>query len=91
MQDKRFHIPEESFVKQVDEETDHGSEIFQITSVNVLDDFQLVTLKIKNGNCIRFQLDTGAQCNVLPPHIYKAATKDVYLENIDNRVNIIYY
>ena len=91
MQDKRLHIPEGSFVKQVDEETDHGSEIFQITSVNVLDDSQLVTLKIKNGNRIQFQLNTGAQCNVLPLHNLESCNKGCITRKHDNRVNIIYY
>ena len=47
-----------------------------------LDDSQLVTLKLESGNYLRFQPDTGAQCNVVPLHLYKKATKDVDLCNV---------
>ena len=56
---------------------DDGNEIFQtqISAVNI-DDAQLATVKLSNGNFLRFQADTGAQCNVLPSELYKKATKD---------------
>ena len=84
MQGKRPYTPQRNMVRQLEEEeeTDDSTETFQINTVNAIDDSQLVTLKIKNGNFIRFQLDTGAQCNVLPIHIYKAATKDVSLKDM---------
>ena len=44
-----------------------------------LDDSQFVTLHLKSGNHLRFQVDTGAQCNVVPLEVYKKATKDVAL------------
>ena len=47
-----------------------------------LDDSQLVTLKLESGNYLRFQPDTGAQCNVIPLHLYKKTTKDVDLCNV---------
>ena len=47
-----------------------------------LDDSQLVTLKMKSGNYICFQPDTGAQCNVIPLTIYKKATGDVNLSHV---------
>lgn len=47
-----------------------------------MDDSQLVTLKLKSGNYLRFQPDTGAQCNVIPLHLYKKATKDVSLKHV---------
>ena len=47
-----------------------------------LDDSQLVTLKVESGNYIRFQPDTGAQCNVIPLTIYKKATRDFSLSQI---------
>ena len=40
-----------------------------------LDDSQLVTVRLESGNFVRFQPDTVAQCNVLPLHIYKKASK----------------
>ena len=51
-----------------------SSEILQTQVSEVsIDDTQL---KLKNGNYLRFQADTGAQCNVLPLELYKKATKD---------------
>ena len=44
--------------------------------VHCLDDSQFITLRIKSGSYIRFQVDTGAQCNVLPLDTYKKATGD---------------
>ena len=38
------------------------------------DESQFVTLKVESGNYIRFQVDTGAQCNVLPVETYKKQT-----------------
>ena len=46
------------------------------------DDTQLVTLKLESGHCLRFQPDTGAQCNVIPVNLYKKATKDYSLERV---------
>ena len=48
-----------------------------------LDDSQLVTLKLESGNFVRFQPDTGAQCNVLPLKVYKKASKDEKLEKVN--------
>ena len=50
--------------------------------VHCLDDSQFVTLRIQSGNFIRFQVDTGAQCNVLPLSTYKQATGDVTLSKV---------
>ena len=47
-----------------------------------LDDSQLVTLKLESGNYLHFQVDTGAQCNVVPLSLYKKATKDHLLTNV---------
>jgi len=55
-----------------------GTEIFQLSNSN-LDESQLVTLKLELGNCIRFQADTGVQCNVMPTALYRKATKDQQL------------
>ena len=51
-------------------------------SAVMLDDFQLVTLKLESGSYLHFQPNTGAQCNVVPLHLYKKATKDVDLCNV---------
>ena len=49
----------------------------QEISAVTLDDSQLVTLNLESGNYFRFQPNTGAQCNVVPLHLYKKATKNV--------------
>ncbi len=56
-------------------------EVYQTGSSN-LDDTQLVTLKLDSGNYLRFQVDTGAQCNVIPLGLYKKATRDYRLKKI---------
>jgi hypothetical protein len=63
--------------------TEDPDEIFQThVATTTLDDSQLVTLRLDSGNYIRFQVDTGAQCNVVPLGIYKEATGDRQLENV---------
>ena len=62
--------------------TDH-LEIFQTYNSHSLDDSQLVTLRVESGSHIRFQVDTGAQCNVLPLSIYRKATKDKELKQMN--------
>ena len=47
-----------------------------------LDDSHFITLKLKSGNFMRFQVDTGAQCNVVPLDLYKQATQDISLQNV---------
>ena len=37
---------------------------------------QLVTLCLESGNYLRFQPDTGSQCNVIPVHLNKKAAND---------------
>ena len=58
--------------------------VFQVFKVspNQSSDSSLVTLKVPTGNFIRFEIDTGARCNVLPIHIYKKATGDCDLKRI---------
>ena len=50
-----------------------------ISAVDLVDS-QLVTLKLESGNYLRFQPDTGAQCNVIPVSLYKKATNDHKME-----------
>ncbi|KAK2572006.1 Uncharacterized protein P5673_003431 [Acropora cervicornis] len=51
-------------------------------ATTTLDDSQLITLKLESGNALRFQPDTGAQCNVIPLHLYKKASKDHELKQV---------
>ena len=46
------------------------------------DDSQLATLKLESGYYLWIQPDTGAQCNVVPLHLYKKATQDFDLRNL---------
>ena len=69
-------------IKSVEERenTDSVEETFPMeVSAVALDDSQLVTLRLESSSHIRFQADTGAQCNVVPLEIYKKATKDLSL------------
>ena len=58
--------------------------VFQVfkVSANQSSDSSLVTLKLLSGNFIRFEIDTGACCNVLPIHIYKKATGESDLKYV---------
>ena len=70
-------------VKVADLEDEEASEMYQTDVAAVtLDDSQLITLKLGSGNFVRFQPDTGAQCNVMPLHIYKKASQDEALEKV---------
>ena len=41
-----------------------------------------MTLRLESGNCLRFQADTGAQCNVIPVNLYKKAARDPDLRHV---------
>ena len=70
-------------VRALDTEETEEDEVFPMEVAAVeLDDSQLVTLKVESGNYIRFQADTGAQCNVIPLAIYKKATGDSSLVHV---------
>ena len=73
--------PTRRSIKAIDD--DNAEEVFptQISAIN-LDDSQLVTLKLETGNFLRFQVDTGAQCNVIPLPLYKKATNDIKLTKV---------
>ena len=51
-------------------------------SVHCLDDSHFVTLRLESGSHVRFQVDTGPQCNVMPVEIYKKSTQDVSLSKV---------
>jgi len=55
--------------------------VFKVGSGS-LDDTQVATLKLDNENYLRFQVDTGAQCNVVPLDLYKKATNDSLLQKV---------
>ena len=59
--------------------------VFQVFKVatSQSSDSNLVTLKVPSGNFIRLEIDTGARCNVLPVHIYKKATGDFDLKQVN--------
>ena len=59
-------------------------EVYQTEEISEvqLNDSQIVTIKLESGSFIPFQPDTGAQCNVIPVHIYKEATKDRQMEKV---------
>ena len=63
-------------------EDSSGDECLGVTSSG-LDDSQPVTLKLESGNYLRFQPDTGAQCNTIPLTLYKQATGDVKLKHVE--------
>ena len=65
-----------------DEFSDEVLGMEEISAVT-LDDSQLVTLKLESGNYLRFQPDTGAQCNVVPLHLNKKVTRDFNLLKCD--------
>ena len=62
---------------------DSDEETFPLEALAAtLDDTQFVTLRVESGSHIRFQVDTGAQCNVVPIEIYKKATRDMALNQV---------
>ena len=58
-------------------------EVFTTTRTSHLKESELVTLRLESGNYMRFQPDTGAQCNVIPVELYKKATTDHNLERVE--------
>ena len=63
-----------------DPSAEDNSLVFAVSNNSSNDHF--VTLELKNGHCLKFQIDTGAQCNVIPVHLYKAVTKDFHLKEV---------
>ena len=55
----------------------------EVATLAMLDDSQCVTLKLDSGSYIRFQIDSGAQCNVVPLKLYQRTTKDVRLKDVN--------
>jgi len=77
--DPGIRVVEESHIP----EGDAREETFPLQlSVHCLDNSQFVTLRLESGSYIRFQVDTGAQCNVVPLSTYKKATGDMSLSKV---------
>ena len=75
---------QQTAVKAVNEQ-DSGEEVYHTSALtSEADNSQLVTLKLENGNFVRFQVDTGAQCNVVPVDLYKKAANDPTLKRVYN-------
>ena len=47
-----------------------------------LDDLHYIMFKLESGNYLRFQVDTGAQYNIIPLSLHKKATKDCNLAHV---------
>ena len=69
-------------VTEDSDEDDEDVYIISYVAAVTLDDSQLVTFRLDSGNYMRFQPDTGAQCNVIPVHLYKKAAKDPKLRKV---------
>ena len=62
----------------------NDGEVFVVTrQTKTLSQDQQVTVQVERGNFIRFQADTGAECNVLPLGVYTGATGDHRLRKIN--------
>ena len=62
----------------------NDGEVFMVTrQTKTLSLDQQVTVQVEQGNFIRFQADTGAECNVLPLGVYTRATGDHRLREIN--------
>jgi len=64
--------------------SDSKPEVFHADMISAvdLDDSQLVTLKLESGNHLRFQPNTGAQCNVILVSLHRKVTKDYRLKRM---------
>ena len=62
----------ERSVRVVDAES--AKEVFTLSGVSKIDAAQIVTLQLDSGNYLHFQIDSGAQCNVVPMSLYEKAT-----------------
>ena len=73
-------MPTTQRVRALDNEDDEVLPM-EVAAVE-LDNSQLVTLRLESANYIRFQADTGAQCNVILLEMYKQATSDFSLTQV---------
>lgn len=68
----------------MEDDSDSELQIYSVKSVSSvqLRDEQMVTLKLRPKCYLSFQIDNGADCNVLPVHVYVAATGDHEMKNV---------
>ena len=64
------------------DDTEDNTKIFQVSNCMFYES-QFVTLELESGNYMHFQADIGAQCNVVPLELYKKATNDCQLANVN--------
>ena len=78
-------------VRYLDQEEEPKEEVFAVRRgvTRPLSPDQLVTLKVESGSFIRFQPDTGAQCNVLPSKTYQRATRDMDFTNVTESTSML--
>ena len=91
---KRRDPQNDSSVKAVEQEFGPGEdsdEIYVVSDIAAvtLNDAQLMTLRLESGNYLRFQPNTGAQCNVIPVELYKKATNDPDLKQVNPATSLI--
>ena len=73
-------------------EDDPEIQVYTVRTVSSikLKEEQTVTLKIREKCYIRFQIDCGADCNVLPVHVYKSAFGDHEMKNVSSSDTTLY-
>jgi len=74
-------------VDDVDSQEEECFTVFEVHAARKLDDDEQVTLKAKSGKFIRFEIDTGAQCNVISVQTYRSLTGDVKLADVDREAD----
>lgn len=76
----------------VHSKADSDDELYTVRMVSRLQlkPEQTVTLKISPKHYIKFQIDTGADCNVIPVHVYIAATGDSQLQKVQQSTKFLY-
>ena len=68
----------------------HVPDIYSVDVFSVSnDESRFISFLLPSGSWIKFQVDTGAQCNVIPLDVYKLANDDANLGLISHRKSII--
>ena len=69
---------------QAVEKDDQEEEVFNALMEDepIMDNSQFITLASESGNFLRFQVDTGTQCNVLPVSVSARAMGDIKLKQV---------
>jgi len=84
--------PRPTSVTTVEEQDSEDETYYASTLSQDLDDAQLVAKNLESGNFPRFQVDTGAQCNVIPVDLYIRAAQDPSLKRVTKSTgNIVVY